>query len=122
MSMSASSTQITHVRTQRPLSIPNATVSQTSCSQTIAATENATDANWSIPSEPTRRMPVGERRRRTMRKTATVGTPIERIQRMLAVHTELKRPSSIEKNETTNAISHTPTRATSRIENGPTPY
>ena len=57
-----------------------------------------------------------------MRKTATVGTAIVRIQVSPAVHTDSKRSGLSEKNETTNATSHTPDSATSRIEKGPTPY
>ena len=58
-------------------------------SQTTAETENATDANWSTASEPTRRMPSGENRRSTMRKTATVGTPIVSTHSMPVVHTDV---------------------------------
>ena len=71
-----------------PVSIATTTLRHSSVSQTTADTENATEANWSIPSEPTRRMPSGEKRRRTIRKTATVGTPIVRIQSSPFVHTE----------------------------------
>ncbi len=73
-----------------PPSATKATVSQTYESQTTAETEKATDANWSIPRDPTRRMPVGESRRSTMRKTAIVGTPIVRI------HVSPGRPHRVE--------------------------
>ena len=61
---------------------------QSHVSHTTAETENATDANWSTPSEPTRRMPSGEKRRSTMRNTATVGTPIVRTHSSPVVQTE----------------------------------
>src|SRR3546814_6605201 len=53
---------------QNSVSIAMATVSHSHVSHTRAATENATDANWSIASDPTRRMPSGDSRRSTSRK------------------------------------------------------
>ncbi len=60
-------------------------------------------------------MPSGEKRRSTIRKTATVGTPIVRIQSSPLVQTEPPNSScaiacslATEKNDTTNATSQTP--------------
>ena len=65
-----------------------------------AATENATEANWSMPSDPTRRMPSGEKRRSTMRKTAAVGTPIRSTQSMPLSHrTAVDRPAGEERDD-----------------------
>ena len=65
---------------------------QSQVSHTTAETENATEANWSTASEPTRRMPSGEKRRSTTRNTATLGTPIVSTHSMPVVHTDAPSP------------------------------
>ncbi len=129
-SMRKNSTHTTQLLSQMPVWTPRAMFVHSMPSHTTVETENATDANWSTASEPTRRMPSGEKRRSTMRNTATVGTPIVRIQSMPELQTEPNGMSTddtgtsthTEKNDTMKATSQTPRRATSRIVNGPMPY
>ena len=61
-------------------------------SQMMVDTVKVTDANWSMPSEPTRRMPCGDSRRSAIKKTAIVGAPIVSTQSMPPFHTEMPAP------------------------------
>src|SRR5690606_6326256 len=96
---SISCTHGTHTTAEVPTVSATVTYCQSCWAHHTAATENATDANWSMPSEPTLRMPSGENLRSTRRKTAAVGTPTGRIHVMPCDQMFAAQPSG--KKETT---------------------
>jgi hypothetical protein len=70
-----------------------ATFVQSQVSHTTDDTENATGRELIDPERATRRMPSGEKRRRTIRNTAIVGMPIVSTHSRPEVQTEAEAPS-----------------------------